>query len=155
MCSYLCNLDVSKACGPDLIPAFLLKSSAEAIASPLCYLFNKSMSTGSLPRDWVCANVVLIFKRNNKHVPSNYRPISLTSIVVKTMEHIIHSELASTLESHNLISDCQFGFHKGHSTTHLLLEVVVHDWAKALECHDSCHCLCLDFAKAFDSVPHH
>ena len=42
VCSYLCNLDVSKACGPDLIPAFLLKSNAEAIASPLCYLFNKS-----------------------------------------------------------------------------------------------------------------
>ena len=53
-----------------------------------------------------------------------------------------------------MISVCQFGFHKGHSTTHLLLEAV-HDWAKALECCDSCHYLCLDFAKAFDSVPHH
>ena len=30
----------------------------------------------------------------------------------------------------------------------------VHDWVKALECHDSWHCLCLDFAKAFDSVPY-
>ena len=61
----------SKACGPDLIPAFLLKSNAEAIAFPLCDSFNKSMSTGTLPRDWVCANVVPIFKRDNKYVPSN------------------------------------------------------------------------------------
>ena len=70
------------------------------------------------------------------------------------MERLIHSNLTSVLESPDLISVHQFGFRKHHSTTHLLLEAV-HDWAKALECRDSCHCLCLDFAKAFDSVPHH
>ena len=153
VCHYLKSLDVTKACGPDLLPGFLLRYCAEDISSPLSYLFNKSMSTGSLPQDWVSANVVPVFKRDDRHVPSNYWPISLTSIVVKTMERIIHSRLVSALESHNLIGVHQFGFRKRHSTTHLLLEAV-HDWAKALECRDSCHCLCLDFAKAFDSVPH-
>ena len=150
----LLTLDVSKACGPDLIPAYLLKCCAEEISSPLSFLFQKSMSTGTLPRDWVCANIVPVFKRDDKHVPSNYRPISLTSIVIKTMERIIHSELTAVLESNNLISAQQFGFRNHHLTTHLLLEAV-HDWAGALECHDCCHCLFLDFAKAFDSVPHH
>ena len=154
VCDYLHTLDVSKACGPDLIPAFLLKCCAEVISSPLSYLFNRSMNTGTLPRDWVCANVVPIFKRDDRHISSNYRPISLTSIVVKTMERIIHSKLTTVLESHNLISTHQFGFRRNHSTTHLLLEAV-HDWAKVLECRDSCHCLYLDFAKAFDSVPHY
>jgi len=71
------------------------------------------------------------------------------------MECIILSELTAVLESHHFISTHQFGFHKNHSTTHLLVEAV-HYWAKALECHDhSIHCLFLDFAKAFDSVPHH
>ena len=130
---------MSKACGPDRIPAFLLRCCAEEISSPLSYLFNKSMSTGLLPRDWVCSNVVPVFKRDDRHVSSNYRPISLTSIVVKTMERIIHSNLTSVLESHDLISVHQFGFRKHHSTTHLLLEAV-HDWAKALECRDSFHC---------------
>lgn len=46
------------------------------------YLFNKSMSTGTLPQDGVCANVVPVFKRNDRHVPSNYQPVNLTSIVV-------------------------------------------------------------------------
>ena len=151
---YLLSLDVSKACGPDLIPAYLLKHCAEEVSSPLSYLFSKSMSTGTLPRDWVSANVVPVFKRDDRHIPSNYRPISLTSVVIKTMERIIHSELTVVLESHNLISTHQFGFHKNHSATHLLLEAV-HDWAKALEGRDSIHCLFLDFAKAFDSVPHH
>ena len=72
------------------------------------------------------------------------------------MEYIIRSELASILEIHNLINAChdQFSFYKGYSITHLLLEAI-HDWTKALEYCDNCHCLCLDLAKAFDSVPHH
>ena len=151
---YFLHLDVSKACGPDLIPAYLLKHCAVEVSPPLSYLFSKSMSTGTLPRDWVTANVVPVFKRDDRCVPSNYRPISLTSVVVKTMERIIHCELTAVLESHHLISTHQFGFRKNHSTTHLLLEAV-HDWAKPLECRDSIHCLFLDFAKAFDSVPHH
>ena len=115
VCSYLDSLDVSKACGPDLIPAFLLRCCAEEISSPLSYLFNESMSTGTLPRDWVSANVVPVYKRNDRHVPSNYRPISLTTIVVKTMKRMIHSKLTSVLESYNLIGVHQFGFRKHHS----------------------------------------
>ena len=75
------------------------------------------MSTGTLPRDWVSANVVPVFKRDDRHIPSNYRLISLTSVVIKTMGRIIHSELTVVLESHNLISTHQFGFRKNHSAT--------------------------------------
>ena len=62
VCEYLSSLDTTKACGPDLLPAFLLKHCAEAISAPLAYLFNKSMSTGTLPHDWVSANVVPVYK---------------------------------------------------------------------------------------------
>ena len=83
---HLCNIDASKACGPDLLPGFLLKHCAEFIAGPLAYLFSLSMRTGNLPQDWVTGNVVPVFKRNQRNLVSNYRPISLTSLVVKTME---------------------------------------------------------------------
>ena len=89
-----------------------------------------------------------------KSVVKNYRPISLTSLVVKVMESIIYSNLISVLESHGKISSCQYGFRKNCSASHLLVQVV-HDWAKALDSRKSSHCLFLDFAKAFDSVPHH
>ena len=56
VCSYLASLDVSKAYGSDLITTFLLRCCAEKISSPLPYLFNKSMTIGTLPKDWVCAN---------------------------------------------------------------------------------------------------
>jgi len=74
----LTTLDVSKPCGPDLIPPLLLKKAASYICLLLSKLFTQSMSTGKLPWDWVTANVV---KKGDPHLPSNYRPISLTSML--------------------------------------------------------------------------
>ena len=153
VCDYLCAIDDSKACGPDLITGFLLKFCAESISVPQPYLYTKSMETGTLPRDWVTANIVPVYKKGDKCDASNYCPISLTSIVVKIMEHIIHSQLTSCLEAHGLILNHQYGFCRHHSTTHLLLEAT-YDWAHTLELRQRCYCLFLDFSKAFDTVPH-
>ena len=111
------------------------------------------MRTGSLPRDWVTANVVPVFKRDKKNFVSNYRPISLTSLIVKTMEWIIFGKVSEVLHANKVLSSHQYGFRKSHSTSHLLLEAV-NDWTQTLEQRGTCHCLFLDFAKAFDSVPH-
>ena len=53
-------------------------------------IFGKSLETGSLPDDWRRANISPIFKKGERSKPSNYRPISLTSMCCKVMEHIIH-----------------------------------------------------------------
>ena len=109
---------------------------------------------GTLPSDWTSANVVPVFKHNDRHQPSNYpRPISLTSLVVKVMEKIVHSQIMAALESRKLISSFQFGFCCKHSTVDLLLRTI-HDMALSLKNRSSVHCLLLDFSKAFDSVPH-
>ena len=65
------SIDVSKACEPDLITGFLLKRGAEVTASPLSYLLTKSMCTAALPRDWVTANAVPVFKCDDKSVVKN------------------------------------------------------------------------------------
>ena len=146
----LCRLNTSKSCGPDSITPFLLRTAAEHISVPLSHLFNQSLLTGTLPFDWVSANIVPIYKRNDKHIPGNYRPISLTS---KVFERILFRHLVSALESHHLLSPSQFGFRAGRSTVSLLVDAV-DDWSLCLEQHGTVHCLLLDFAKAFDSVPH-
>ena len=69
------------------------------------------------------------------------------------MERIIHRQLVNALESHNLISDYQHGFCDRQSTVSLLL-TAIHDWEACLERRHSVHCIFLDLAKAFDSVPH-
>ena len=147
------SLCVDKACGPDLIPARLLKEGAESICVSLSHLFQLSFERGTLPLDWTSANVVPVFKRDDRHKPANYRPISLTSLIVKVMEKIIHAHIVSCLETKNLLNTFQFGFRSCHSTVDLLLRTT-HDMAQALEGRSSLHCLLLDFSKAFDSVPH-
>ena len=93
MLDVLITLNESRACGPDVIPARLLKEGAESICTSLAYLFQMSLDSGTLPSDWTSANVVPVFKRGDRHQPSNYRPISLTSLVVKVMEKIVHLRL--------------------------------------------------------------
>ena len=83
------NLDISRACDPDHITPRFLKLSAELISELLSQLFNQSMLAGTLPRDWTTVNVIPVYKKDEHCLVSNYRPISLTSIVVKVMENII------------------------------------------------------------------
>ena len=149
----LLQLNLNKACGPDLLTPQILKRSADFICESLCNLFNQSMSMGLLPKDWTTANVVPIHKKGDRRVAANYRPISLTSIVVKIMERIICRKLTEVLEKSNRLSDAQFGFRSHCSTVSLLLSAV-HDWSLCLELRSSVHCVLLDFAKAFDSVAH-
>ena len=71
----LCRIDPSKACGPDEILGRLLREGAPWLAEPITKLFSMSLQSGSLPRDWRRANVAPVFKRDNKHSSSNYRPV--------------------------------------------------------------------------------
>ena len=145
----LTNLDTSKACDPDHITPKLLKLSAEFISGPLSQLFNQSMLSGTLPKDWTTANIVPIYERC---LVNNYRPISLTSIIVKVMEKVICRQLVTALEKSGRINNNQFGFRANRSTVTLLLSVI-HDWSSCLDRRSTTHCVFLDFAKAFDSVP--
>ena len=111
----LLSIDVHKASGPDGIPGRLLKEGAHCIATPIQKLFNLSLNQGSLPREWVSANVSPVFKKGNKHLPINYRPISLTCIVVKILERIVYNSLVEFLSSNNKLSPYQHGFRRGHS----------------------------------------
>ena len=89
----LSNLNSNKACGPDGIHGKILKHCAVGLADPLSMLFKLSYNSGSLPKDWRVANVVPVHKKGNKDNIENYRPISLTSLVMKTFERILKKEL--------------------------------------------------------------
>ena len=125
---------------------------AEFMAPSFTQLFQLSLFPGKLSLDWISANIVPVHKKEDKQLTNNYRPIRLTRIIVKIMERIIHRQLVHALDNHKLLDDCQFDFHRKHSTVQYLL---LHaGWAGSLERHNSTHCLFLDLAKAFDSVSH-
>ena len=149
----LCKIDPNKTCGPDDIHGKLLVEGASSIAKPLCRLFNMSIQTATLPNDWTRSNVTPVFKKGSRHLPSNYRPISLTSLIVKMMERLISSEITKFTVQHNILSPLQHGFRQGHSCQTQLLETI-HQLAESLNSKSSAHVIFLDFSKAFDSVPH-
>ena len=149
----LCKLDPQKASGPDGVPGRLLREGALELHEPLCKIFNLSLQRGQLPMDWKRANISPIFKKGSKHDPSNYRPVSLTSIAVKVMERCVHKKAIGFLNDHYKLNSNQHGFRQNHSCQTQLIETI-HQWAKELDARRSVHAVFLDFAKAFDSVPH-
>ena len=91
----LSNLKPHKAAGPDNIRPLVLQNLRQQIAPILSLLFQKSLDTGILPKIWTSANVVPLFKKGNKEDPANYKPISLTCILCKILEHIVASNLTA------------------------------------------------------------
>ena len=122
--SLLSNLDPHKAPGPDGIPPRLLKETSSSIAPVLTLIYKASLNQGKLPSDWKRAFVVPIFKKGSQTDPSNYRPISLTCICCKLLEHIISSAISTQANHHNIICKQQHGFRKNRSCETQLLETV-------------------------------
>ena len=91
----LSEINPNKACGPDGIPGKVLKECAASLAHPLSILFQLSYNSGTLPAEWKLANIVPIHKKGSKDDIENYRPISLTCLVMKIFERIIREDLLS------------------------------------------------------------
>ena len=106
----LAGLDPSKAAGPDAIKPIVLSSLKDQVAPILQLICQQSLNTGQIPSDWKKAIVTPLFKKGDKCDPGNYRPISLTCICCKLMEHIIASNLTKHLNKHNVLYDLQHGF---------------------------------------------
>jgi hypothetical protein len=79
----------NKSVGPDNIPGDILKMGGEAMIPYLARLLDISINNGTIPGDWKKAIVVPIYKGGDRSVVQNYRPVSLTSVVCKQMEHVI------------------------------------------------------------------
>jgi len=95
-----------KAPGVDGFTKSYLTVDLDQTAKILVCIFNPSLNTGIMPDDWKTANVTPVFKQGNCILASNYRPVSLTCICCKILEHVV---LNTQLE--NLIHENQHGFH--------------------------------------------
>ncbi len=140
------NLDHNKAHGPDNMPARLLKETASQIAPSLCSLFNKSLGIGVVLDEWKLVNMVLVYKRGVKAEVENYRPISLLSLISKTLERCVFNNIQHY--AYEQINPCQNGFMPKKSCITQLIEVLDHIGR------DLVYVLYLDMSRAFDKVSH-
>ena len=92
-------------------------------------------------------------KQGDKHVAETYRPVSITSVPCKLLEHIICKHIVKHLERHSILTSLNNGFRSGHSCETQLL-VTLHDFMKAYDAGLQTDVAILDFSEAFDTVPH-
>ena len=104
------NLDPFKAHGPDGFPSRVLKECVFQLAPSLHYLFTKSLRLSQIPTERKLANIIPLHKKGVKEHVENYRPISLLSIVSKTLER------------------CVLNYHSGRSSTSQLLSTLHKIW---------------------------
>ena len=147
------SLNEYKSPGPDKVHPKIIKEMAQELALPLKILFDRTLEEGRIPQKWKTAEVIPIFKKGAKNQPGNYRPVSLTSIICKVFETFIRDAMYSHFIQNNLLSSDQYGFCKGRSCTSQLL-VTIEEWMRNLDNNVPTDAIFLDFAKAFDTVPH-
>lgn len=150
--SKLMKLDITKSQGPDGISAALLKTCSSSLCTPVCLLMRQSFVTTALPDMWRMATIRPIYKKGDKFDAKNYRPISLVSIIVKTMESVIVDVMTAFLTDHHVIPSEQHGFTRGRSVVTNLI-TCVNDWTHSVDSGSCVDVIYLDFSKAFDRVP--
>ena len=145
------NLDVTKVCGPDGIPARILKECSRSVAPSLCELFNLSLRVGRLPVGCKSANITPVHKKGLKEPAENYRPTSPLPIIAKALERFVSKRLYEHVIAS--ISFNQHGFLRKRSCITQMLQVL-HKIGENLDKNIQTNVIYLDFANAFDSVDH-
>ena len=139
--------------GPDKLPAIVLKECAEQLSEGIKIIWRKSMDTGEIPEILKLQTIIPIYKKGNKTLPENYRPVSLTSHLTKLFERIIRKKIMQHIEVNSLLSKNQHAFRPGRSCLSQLLEHIEYV-LQLLETKCNIDVVYLDFAKAFDKVDH-
>ena len=149
----LSKIQPHKAPGPDNLPNMVLKQCASNLAPAVTLLFQKSLDSGILPKDWTDANVTPIYKKGDRQTAGNYRPVSLTSVLSKCLEHIVCHEMHKHFDKHKVLTNRNHGFRKGYSCE-TQLTITVDELCRNLDRGLQTDVAILDFSKAFDKVPH-
>jgi hypothetical protein len=145
------SLKIDKSPGPDELHPRSLKELAKSLTKPLCIIFKQSPRLKMIPKEWKKATISAMFKKGNRSMAGNYRPVSLTSVVCKLLEKIIREHIIKNMKVNKLFSKKQFGFISRRSTSLQLLEVL-DKWTEAIDKGTDVDVIYKDFQKAFDKV---
>ena len=147
------ELSNNSGSGPDGVPAILLKRCKNELCIPLFLLWRNCLNKGLAPHKLKIAHIVPVFKGGHRGLASNYRPIALTSHIIKVFEKITRNRIVKYLEDNKLFNNSQHGFRRQRSCLSQLLSHFEKVLSK-LEADENVDVIYLDFAKAFDKVDH-
>ena len=157
-----CHEDIEKAideikensaCGDDDIPALILKKCKENLSVPIVLIWKDYIDKSFIHNSYKKQFITPIHKKESRTLPENYRPISLTSHLVKIFERVIRNKLVHHLETNQLLCKCQHAYRKGRSCLTQLLSHIDSILLNSLDGSDT-DVIYLDYQKAFDKVDH-
>ena len=143
----------SSSCPKQDIPAKVLKECKHSLSTPLKLFWNKSFIHGKIPQWYKTQIIIPLHKKGPKSKSNNYRPISLTSHVVKIFERILRKKLVNYFEENSFFKSNQHGFRQMRSCSTQLLSHTYNILTNAIEGTET-DSLYIDFSKAFDKVDH-
>ena len=147
------SLNAAKSNGPDNIGNLILKRCSESLAEPITILINKSLHDGVFPCEWKHAHVTPVFKKGDRQIIKNYRPISLLSSTSKIVERIVYNKLYEHCMSNNLLSQKNSGFKKKDGAVNRLIYLVDKIY-KGFDDDKEIAMIFLDIGSAFNRVWH-
>lgn len=147
------TLNNSNSEGYDGICTKVIKACNKEISSVLAFLINSSMITGKFPEKLKFSLIKPLFKKDDKSILNNYRPIALVPIISKIYEKVMHIKLTSFFDKYHVLKRSQYGFQKGKSTAHAVFDMI-NETLTCLNENNYTTALYFDMSKAFDFVSH-
>ena len=143
------DIKPSAAAGPDAVPVSFLKNCKNLLAEPIHLIWSNSLTTSMVQDCYKTSLIAPIYKKGSRSIVSNYRPVSLTSHIIKIYERVLRKQMIRHLDNNDLLCDNQHGFRAGRSC----LTQLLHHFDNFDNDTDS-DVMYLDFPKAFDKVEH-
>ena len=145
------TLNTKKACPGRDIPVKLIKMNEDIFSRLTFQNFNQSYVNGEFPHCLKQAEVIPVFKKEEKLDKSNYRPVSILPVISKIYERLMYDQMYKYFDQ--IFSKFQCGFRKGFSTQNCLL-YMIENWKESLDHGGHYGALLTDFSKAFDCIMH-
>ena len=139
--------------GHDGISTKLLKFISPALIESFRIIINQSLITSIYPHRLKIAKVIPIYKKENKLLVDNYRPISLLSSMSKLFEKVVYNQLFTYFQKNRLLYNGQYGFRMNHSTELAAIELVDRI-LKDIDNKKLPLAIYMDLSKAFDTLDH-
>ena len=147
------NLKQKLSCGHDGISSRLLKASKTVVCKPLTLIINQTLTSGIFPDTLKIAKIIPLFKKGDKTLLENYRPISILPAISKIFERIMFNKIHNHFSMHNLFYSGQYGFRANHSTQFAALELIDRI-TQDLDQGNMPITIFMDLSKAFDTLNH-
>ena len=145
------DLNAKKSCQTSDTPTKIIKLNCDIFSNLICKHFNCCIDKGEFPNDLKHADIVPIYKKNNKCKKENYRPVSVLSNLSKIYEKLMYNQLYEYFD--NIVFPSQCGFRKVYSAQHCLV-VMIEKFKEAIDRGYEFGALLTDLSKAFDCINH-